>query len=279
MAFFERGNARIYYEEAGQGEPIIAIHGLIENSAYWTLTGVAGTLAKQYRFISMEMRGHGRTVVEGEPKGFDEETIAGDMMALADHLGLKRFHLLTHSTGGFVASRYAMKDSGRFASMVLSDTGSFTSVIIAQPESIRKFHDKFAGSFEKVTWEIMIAFLHKVPGPFFRGIAESDNREEMFRIALEMVSMNDRFLAASFVRSFYSDPDQRVEGLRRIACPVLVIYGEKDDLFVKSSNLMAQEIPGAELLMYPGVGHMTAIEAPDRFAKDLLDFYKRHPIA
>lgn len=278
MAFFQRDNARIYYEEYGKGEPIIAVHGLIENSLYWTLTGVADRLAERFRFISMEMRGHGRTVVEGEPKGFDDETIGSDIIALADHLGLERFHLLTHSTGGMVACRYAMKDCSRFASMVLADTGSFTSVINSRPESIKKFHDKFAESFEKATWEMMIAFLHNVPGPFFRGIAESDRREEMFNTALEMIRINDGQVVASFVRSFYTDPDQRIEGLRNISCPVLVIYGEKDDLFIQSSRLMAKEIPGAGLLEYPGAGHMLAIEEPERFAKDLIDFYGKHPI-
>jgi pimeloyl-ACP methyl ester carboxylesterase len=278
MSFFKRGNARIYYEEFGKGEPIIAIHGLIENTLYWTLTGVADKLAENFRLISMEMRGHGRTVVEGEPKGFDEETMGEDIIALADHLKLDRFHVLTHSTGGMITVRYAMKDCRRFASMILTDTGSFTSVVPASPEKIREYHDNFAKFFEILTWERMIAGLRKNPGPFFRGIGETENNEEMFRIALKMVEINDRPVIASFVRSFYSDPDPRVEGLRRISCPALIIYGEKDDLFIQSSKLMAKEIPGAEIIEYPGVGHMTAIEKPERLASDIIGFVKRHPI-
>jgi pimeloyl-ACP methyl ester carboxylesterase len=281
MAYFNRDNARIYYEEFGNGEPVIAIHGLIENTAYWSLTGVADKLAKNFRLISMEMRGHGRTVVEGEPKGFDDVTMGDDIIALADHLKIDRFHVLTHSTGGFIVSRYAMKDCSRFASIALTDTGSSTSVVNATPETIKDFHDKFAAFFEKLTWENMIEVLHKNPGPFFRGIAETadaDKREKMFNIALEMLTLNDRFVIASFIRAFYTDPDQRVEGLKRITCPVLIIYGEKDDLFIQTSKLMATEIPGARILEYPGVGHMTAIEESTRIATDLLDFYKSHPI-
>ena len=279
MPFFQHNNVRIYYEEFGKGEPIIAIHGLIENTIYWSLPGVAGNLAPHFRLISMEMRGHGRTVVEGEPKGFDDETMGDDLIALADHLKLDRFHLLTHSTGGMIAVRHAMKDCSRFASMILSDTGSFTSVVPGDSEKIREFHDNFAKFFEMLTWEQMITALKKNPGPFFRGIGEAKNNEEMFRIALKMVEINDRSVIASFVRSFYSDPDPRVEGLRGISCPVLIIYGEKDDLFIQSSRLMAKEIPGAEIVEYPGVGHMTAIEEPGRFASDVIAFFKRHPIS
>lgn len=278
MPYFQRDNARIYYEDTGKGEPLIAIHGLIENTTYWSLTGVADRLADNFRLISMDMRGHGRTVVDGDPKGFDDETMGDDIIELANHLDLDRFHVLTHSTGGFIASRYAMKDCSRFASLVLTDTASFTSVINAAPDSIKRFHDKFAESFEKASWPDMFAFLRKTPGPFFRGIGESERREELFEIALRMVEINDRFVIASFVRSFYTDPDQRVEGLRKITSPVLVIYGEKDDLFIQSSRLMAKEIPGAEIIEYPGVGHMTAIEEPERLASDIIAFIKRHPI-
>jgi pimeloyl-ACP methyl ester carboxylesterase len=278
MAFFKRGNARIYYEDTGRGEPIIAIHGLIENTAYWTLGGVADALTKNFRLISMDMRAHGRTTVEGEPKGFDDETMGDDIIALADHLKIDRFHVLSHSTGGFISVRRAMKDCSRFASMVLTDTGSFTSVIVAAPDSIKRYHDKFAAGFENLSWENLITVLRTTPGPFFRGMAESEGCGELFRIALKMVEKNDRFLVASFIRSFYTDPDQRVDGLRKITCPVLIIYGEKDDLFIQSSKLMAKEIPGAEIIEYPGVGHMTAIESPERLAADIIGFCTRHPI-
>ena len=69
MSTFTRGNAKIYYEEHGSGEPLIAVHGLIENATYWHLGGVTELLSKEYRFIPMEMRGHGRTKVQGEPTG------------------------------------------------------------------------------------------------------------------------------------------------------------------------------------------------------------------
>ena len=77
---------------------------------------------------------------------------------------------------------------------------------------------------------------------------------------------------ARFIRSFYTDPDPRVEGLRRIACPTLVLLGEHDVLFVEPSRLMAREIPRARWVMLPGIGHMTAIEDPERTIGALLEF-------
>ena len=72
--------------------------------------------------------------------------------------------------------------------------------------------------------------------------------------------------------SFYSDPDPRVEGLRQITCPTLILLGEHDIVFIEPSELMAKEIPNNKHVIIEGVGHMTAIEAPERTAKELLDF-------
>ena len=270
MAFFRRGNARIHFDENGRGEPVIAVHGLIENTRYWKR--VADILGGRVRFISMDMRAHGNTIVYGEPAGYDAQTIGEDIMALADHLGIHRFHLLTHSTGGFAAVRHAMKACSRFKSLILTNTGSATAPVPADPESIRIYNDKFAAWFERYDWDLIAAGLKMKPGPFFRGIVESEASDELMARACEMMKAGDRNTIAAFIRSFYIDPDPCVEGLRKISCPVLVITGEKDDLFLESSRLMAREIPGARLIEYQGAGHMTALEIPELLAEDLIVF-------
>ena len=126
MPYFEKENLKLYYEDVGKGEPIIANHGLSENTIYWSESGVTAKLAEKYRVISMDMRGHGRTVVKGEPYGYDADTMASDFDDLADFLGLDKFHILTHATGGMVGARYGMTRSERLISLMLIDTGSAT---------------------------------------------------------------------------------------------------------------------------------------------------------
>ena len=276
MPFFIKDNTRIYYEEEGQGEPVIAVHGLIENTLYWK--PVADVLSNKHRFITMDMRGHGQSIVIGEPYGYNADTIGKDIITLADHLMLDRFHILTHSSGGFAAVRHAMKDSSRFATLILTDTGSATAPFAADADTIKAFNDAFACWFERNDWDQIVTKIKRKPGPFFRGIMESVNAEQLMGFSREMISRGDRGLIAAFIRSYYTDPDPRVEDLRKIRCPVLIIYGEKDDMFIDSSRLMAKEIPGAQLIEYPGIGHMTAYEAPDLLAKDVLSFIGAHPI-
>lgn len=271
MPFVRSGNADVYYEDYGEGEAIIAIHGLIENTSYFTRTGVCDALAKQYRVIPMDMRAHGKTRVDGEPWGYDDETVAKDMVALADHLGLDRFHVLCHSTGGFVASRYAMEHSDRLLSLLLTDTTSATDFFQVKEES-RAFHENFAKNFETYEWDKIMAAIKLQPFPFFMGIAAREDKEELYQMAYEIIKQNNRQAIGTFIRSFYTDPDPRVEGLRKISCPTLVQVGEKDDLFLEPSKLMEKEIPNCKLITYPDTGHMLAIERPEEMSRDILEF-------
>ena len=77
---------------------------------------------------------------------------------------------------------------------------------------------------------------------------------------------------AEFMRSFYTDPDPKVKRLRQIQCPCLVLLGEHDVMFVKPSELLARCLPNVKHVVLDGLGHMTAIENPERTADELLAF-------
>ncbi len=278
MPYLSRNNANIYYEETGSGDPVIAVHGLIENTTYWRVSGITERLVQKHRFIAMDIRSHGRSSVDGEPTGYDADTVAADFEALADHLEVDRFYLLTHSTGGFAASRWAMENSSRLAGLMLTNTSSATSPFPGKKEARAIFYDRFAQSFEERTWEQTIEFVKKKPFPFFRGIAEAEDNAAMWDKAFDIIRIGNRTSIAAFVRSFYQDPDMMVAGLKKITCPVLIVVGEKDDLFIEPSRIMAEAIPDCRHVMLEGVGHMTAIEAPDRLADELLAFMAAHPV-
>jgi len=277
MAYFRRGNVRTYYEDVGRGEPIIVNHGLAEDGGYWSETGVTARLAERYRVISYEMRGHGRTIVESEPHGYDADTMAADIDTLADHLRLDRFHLLTHATGGMVGVRYAMTRSARLISLMLTDTGSATRPQmpgIQTEEDMQRWREQARQmATEQLTPEERKARWRANPGPFTFKMAERPDSDELWKFldGFYRRRLNQPALA-DFRASFYTDPDPRVEGLRKIKCPTLVLLGEFDIVFLEPSALMVREIPDARHVIIEGVGHMTAIEAPEQTVKELLDF-------
>lgn len=274
MPWMERGNARIYYEESGSGEPIITTHGVAENGGYWSETGVTQRLAERYRVISMDMRAHGQTTVEGEPLGFDVDTVADDIGALANHLGFDRFHLLTHATGGMAGVRYAMGHSDRLISLMLTDTGSATQLVFpgVTEEQMREGMEAWATGFETADHDQIVAGAKVNPGPFLFRMAQLPEAERMYGVWERILRRNDLKTVAKFLRTFYTDPDPHVDRLRQIKCPTLVLLGEFDVVFIEASELMAREIPDARHVVLKGVGHMTAIEDTESTIRELLDF-------
>ena len=274
MPFFERANVKLYYEDVGEGEPIITNHGLMEDCGYWNETGVTEKLSERYRVISMDMRGHGRTVVDGEPYGFDVGTMANDFGALADELGLDRFHILTHATGGMAGVRYAMTTSERIISLMLTDTGSATAPEFPDVDPV-EMQEGFALAAETrktATVDEWMDLAQAEPGPFLFKMAEHPDSESMWKIYEDFIRRSDPLAIRNFMMSFYVDPDPMVEGLRQIKCPTLVLLGEFDIVFLGPSEILAKEIPDARHVIMDGVGHMTAIEDPERTIKEILDF-------
>ncbi|MFX1479629.1 MAG: alpha/beta fold hydrolase [Promethearchaeota archaeon] len=295
MPYFERENVRIYYEDVGEGEAIISNHGLMEDGTYWSETGVTQKLAENYRVISMDMRGHGRTVVKSEPFGYDADTMADDFGALADYLGIEKFHILTHATGGMVGVRYAMKNSERLISLILTDTSSNT--LVEEPdyreftevekrertlrreqlekatdEEKERLREMWIDMDERMTIEERMEAIRNEPGPYLFKMAEHPDSERMLKIYEDFLQRQDRRAVITFMINFYTDPDPRIDELRKIKCPTLVLLGEYDIVFLKPSGILANKIPDVRHVIIPGIGHMTAIENPERTIKEILDF-------
>jgi pimeloyl-ACP methyl ester carboxylesterase len=259
MPTLERPGATLFYEDTGSGTPIITTHGFLETAAYWSLGGVAGRLSLSHRVVSMDMRCHARTTRTATEPTATLETIADDIEALADHLGFDRFHLLTHATGGMAGVRYAMHRSQRLLSLVLTSTASAT--VIGDPAG----YDIFASTLENGTWPS----LHDTLNEMLSGFLPKDERQRA--LVRDMYQLNNPQLMGQFVREFYNDANPRVDLLHQIECPTLVLVGSDDTNLLGPSRLMASEIAQAELVELPGVGHMTAIEAPGETGDALMD--------
>jgi pimeloyl-ACP methyl ester carboxylesterase len=297
MPYFEKENVKLYYEDVGKGVPIISNHGLSEDCNYWSESGVTEILVKAgYRFISIDMRAHGRTrpISQKEPKGYNADTMLGDFDALADFLKIEKFHLLSHATGGMVAARYGRKRSERLLSLILTDTSSNTAITMPEREDLtddQKFQiaeraKKFAevnNTPEKAlaAWreiELTTTVEQRMEGikndgwPYLHIMAKNPDSERMLKIYEGFLRRQDRGEIVDFMRNFYTDPDPGIEELQRIKCPTLILLGEHDVVFLKPSELMAKEIPDVKHVILEGLGHMTAIEDPDRTAKEILDF-------
>lgn len=116
--YLDARGVRIRYVERGAGTPVVLVHGFtgsIERS--WIDTGVLPELARGYRVIALDLRGHGKSDAPHEPAAY--EHIATDVIALMDHLGVERGHIVGYSLGGIIALKLLTTHPERFLSAVV----------------------------------------------------------------------------------------------------------------------------------------------------------------
>ena len=285
MAYFQHQDVNFHYEEMGEGEAIIALHGFSLNTRYWMQTGVAKALSKNYRIIALDMRAHGKTHMEGEQKGYHIDTLVADVDALANHLHIKKFHLLSHSTGGMVAIRYAIHQSQLVAKKNGKDKheSRLLSLMVSNSSSATKFMNRnfltdglamemLAQSIEHLGWRQIVEGLRFLPNPLFTGLSRAENSSELFDKLYQLMRGGDHKNLALFVRRFYNDPDPQVEGMACINVPTLIIGAELDSMFIHSSELMANTIPKAKFVICEKAGHMLALESPKWLVKKINSF-------
>lgn len=115
------GDIQIYYEEYGEGPPLIMILGLGQDTATWEFQ--ISEFSKHFRLILLDNRDSGRSSHCSET--YTTETMACDVLGLMDQLGIGRTHLLGTSMGGMIAQQVALMAPERVISLILASTTSW----------------------------------------------------------------------------------------------------------------------------------------------------------
>ncbi|HVB06778.1 MAG TPA: alpha/beta fold hydrolase [Acidimicrobiales bacterium] len=115
---FAGPDGRLAYHRTGSGSPLVLLHSLALGAEMWA--GLARELASEHEVLALDLRGHGASEWSGAPFGVEELT--DDVLALLDHLGHARAHLLGLSMGGSVALTLAGLAPERVERLVLCDT-------------------------------------------------------------------------------------------------------------------------------------------------------------
>lgn len=107
---------RLYYEKAGDGEPLIMLHGNGEDGTYFKHQ--MEYFSKDYRVIAIDTRGHGKSP-RGE-KPFTIRQFAEDLNGFMEEQGMEKAHLLGFSDGGNIALAFALRYPGKVESLILN---------------------------------------------------------------------------------------------------------------------------------------------------------------
>ncbi len=122
--FLSKG-VKLRYLVEGQGPPVVLIHGLtLDAEMQWADPGIIKALAKDYRVIAMDCRGHGKSDKPHEPAAYGIEMVE-DVSRLLDHLEIKKAHLVGYSLGGSIALKFLVSHPERCSSVVLGENAFY----------------------------------------------------------------------------------------------------------------------------------------------------------
>ena len=256
----------ISYEECGQGEPLLLIMGLGASSRKWAPHIAA--YEKHFHVYAPDNRGAGQTD-KPVSYAYTIKEMAEDMIGFMDALGIDKAHVNGISMGGAIAQYMAVYFPERVKSLVLTNTFPYCCTTFRR--SI-EFLREMTGQLDPVTATRIGQWII-----FSQTFQETD---EDYMLKCELEDLNDPHPMPAYA---YKAQCNAILGfdirdrLKDIKAPTIVIGGDKD-LFVPVavSEMMAQQIPGAQLYLAPNGGHVQHWEQLDQYNEISMQFMLKH---
>lgn len=259
---FDSDGVQIKYVTEGQGEPVILIHGFVANAQLnWIAPGVFGALAKDYRVIAPDLRGHGQS---GKPHGAENygPQMAKDIINLMDHLKIEKAHVAGYSLGGFLTVYLTATYPDRIICSIPCGAGW------SAPGSAREtLSDEIAKSLESGQG---IAPLIKALTPAGQPQPSQEQLDQMNKM---ITAMNDPLALAAVARSLknLAVPQEKIVAIK---VPMRDIIGEIDPL-KETVDALKSANPAVDVVVIKGGDHMSTFGNP-AFAVALKEFIDQH---
>jgi pimeloyl-ACP methyl ester carboxylesterase len=259
--FFDSNGVKIHYVVEGQGEPVLLIHGFTANvQSNWAAPGVIKALARDYRVIALDNRGHGKSDKPHDPKQYGTEMVE-DPVRLLDHLKIDKAHVVGYSMGATIACKLLVTHPDRLLSVTLGGSGGYREGAV--PPRINALADSLE---QGKGFGPLIDFLTPPGRPKL-------TEEQVRDINRRLEAGNDVKALAAVIRGMkgLAVADDKVKANR---VPTLALIGEIDPLKQGVDDLK-ERMPDLRVVVIRGADHMTAFARPE-FIKELKEFLARH---
>lgn len=258
----------IYFEEYGNGEPLVLIAGLGASCNMWWKQ--IEPLSDKFRVVIFDNRGSGNSSRVKEAFGIKE--MAMDLASLIRSLEIAPCHLLGISMGGFIALTLAKTNPELINKLILMSTSAGgANHVPPKPELMDQITQP--GQMDRETYYRTIYPQLAAPGYM------QNHPEDLDRIVKNFlgkpISPETYLYQLNAVNEFTSaeNTDAHPEHLN---IKTLVLHGDSDDLVpLANGKHLAHQIKGAKLISYKHVGHLVHIEAADQINQDIIEFLQR----
>ncbi|MDM0112342.1 alpha/beta hydrolase [Variovorax sp. J22R133] len=252
--FIQAGEARTAFERHGEGPPLVLMHGAEASRSMFA--ALVPHLSKHFTVIAYDQRDCGDT--EAPERAATLADLANDAQQFIKALGFKRAHVFGSSFGGRVAQALALLHPQAIDRLVLGSTWPLPrpyEELCPDARRLGELRSGLPGTAEELaTWFFPEAFLAQRP-------------------ELRRIFANARPASARSARRAATVASTLDHGVADIVAPTLVLAGELDRVVPPSVTLaMAGRIRGADAVLLPGIGHVTAMQAPEVIAQHMVRF-------
>lgn len=249
------------YSVEGSGPPLILVHGIGASRHSWD--GLVARLAPQYRCITYDLRGHGRSPTPPPPYTLDD--LVDDLEALRAELGIDSAHLAGHSLGGMIGPRYAQRYPHRVRSLGLYSTAAFRTA-----EDAAKVRGVVAAMRDRGIAPVLETLKERWFTPQFAARCP----DVIARRMRQVIDTDPAVFLSVF--DIYAETEM-APWLHAVTAPCLVLTGEHDGgCNPRLNRAIADALDDAELVILPTLRHAILLEDPAAVAAPVLDFLHRH---
>ncbi len=234
----EVNGINMYYATFGAGDPVLLIHGGLGHADLWA--NQVADLMTDHLVIVADSRGHGRSSRNADPFGYDLMT--KDYVALLDVLGITKVDLVGWSDGGIIGLDMAMTHPERLNAVFAHAANITTDGVdpsVAEDAVFGAYIGKMAVDYAR---------LSPTPDQFDAFVAQISDM-------------------------WATQPNWSDAQVAAISVPVAIVVGEYDEAILRAhTEHMAEVIPGAQLVILPGVSHFAMLQAPDEYTAAIRAF-------
>jgi pimeloyl-ACP methyl ester carboxylesterase len=260
------GGVRLYYEEVGQGLPLVFVHEFAGDVQSWAPQ--MNFFARRYRAIAFNARGYPPSDVPDDVSAYSQARAAADITGVLDGLGIQKAHVCGLSMGGYAALHFGLTYPERALSIVVAGAGYGSGT---DRETFRKDTELVARRFEEEGMAKVAEFYSR--GPTRVQFLEKDPRGwQLFHDQLAAGSAKGHALTLRGVQMSRPSIFDLGDAMAKCEVPALIMTGDEDDPCLESGIFMKRKLPRSGLVVLPKAGHAINIEEPAAFNTAVLDF-------
>lgn len=257
MAFTQNQGAKIYWDQQGEGAPLLLIMGLGWTSHMWHRS--RPVLSTHFRTIALDNRGVGQSDVPPGP--YSISLMASDAAAVLDAAGVERAHILGVSMGGMIAQEFALQYPHRVRSLILGCTAPGGPHAVQAEREVIDLLLAPRGNPEEAA-KAVYPYIYDPGTP-------AERMEEDLAVRRPWFPTLEAYLAQLHGIMAW----EAYSRLPQIAAATLVIHGESDRLVPpENGRRIAARIPNAKVVMIPDASHIFPTDQTEASHRAMLDF-------